>query len=304
MMKKFVFILALILLLGSCGKATAPIADINGGTKILAEGTNIEKIVEPSYDTLDEILDYSTSLAKVKVLAAENFEISTPTVRYTCEVISDYFGNIDYYGSSEGQIYVYEAPETFKNGDIYYLFMGGRESKIYPHIVYTTADKLFCVTETADGLEFFTDFRRYGLEKDSDIDFLIKEYIEKTDLSKKTLAYLPKVNSCDDMLALATDIWYVEAVSKAERQHPYMGTMLLEIREVLRGDYKLDEDGALQNFYQIVVPKEAPYEEGKEYLVLQGYRDGIEEATIISYEFGILSYDSVEAAEIISKLKG
>lgn len=144
-MKRTLLFAMFILMLGTaaCGEQTEPEQDVksnSGGLYSYLE----------DFDTLDDILKYSSDVVKATLVSIEDFDGS----------IQVYLFNVEetYFGGASNDIHMYDAyNEQYIIGHSYYLFLCGSESALYPHKIYTTVVKDFILDEMSLGTKAFAN---------------------------------------------------------------------------------------------------------------------------------------------------
>ena len=275
------YFLLLLLICTGCEESTT-----SNPTSIIESGGSAEEIKPANFI---QFLDQCTVAAKVRIIESNPFSTDGKVYQFKCEVLEDYFGNIDYDGVEPGFIYVYDQT-TMEPEEIRYMFLDARELLFYPHLPYAQIGSDFRVRIEDNRLVFTFPTCTYGLSESDDLDAIIRNYAENTDLTEKLITYFPQIGSYEDMASIATDVWLIEVKQYSPHEvNLYCGTINFEIIEVLRGEYDLTEEGS--QFYKSIISSELSFEPGERYILMLGKYPYYEQTTTIISEHYAFLYE-------------
>ena len=127
----FLMILLISMLIGCSGHTSNnPEAITLSGNYNLSNATSTEDGVEER--NIDYVLDHCKAAVLAEIVSCEEYYAEER--EYTCRIIHDYFGNINYEGMESGYITVLEDEGVYKAGDTAFLFLNYLASPYFPYI--------------------------------------------------------------------------------------------------------------------------------------------------------------------------
>lgn len=262
--------------------------------------------------TVDEYLDNCKAAVKVEIV--DTVELYELNVYYTCRVIEDYFGNLNYFGMEEGYINVYDSIIKYEPGDIAYMFLKAEDITSYPHIVYLQLSYKngYVRTKYEDGkfvsiyplesavspdnLYAFDETQLAAKSSSTDQAQLLEEEIKSYSLRRtKKLVCAPPVDSYAAMAEQAAEAWLIkiDSIVKDVDYGKFAKGFDCEILEV----YRTNSDAEPGIHSREIVLLENEIESGKTYLFFKGWHeDGFIDVT--SRDFCLLPSDSEEFPDI------
>ena len=124
-------ILLISMLIGCSGHTSNnPEAITLSGNYNLSNATSTEDGVEER--NIDYVLDHCKAAVLAEIVSCEEYYAEER--EYTCRIIHDYFGNINYEGMESGYITVLEDEGVYKAGDTAFLFLNYLASPYFPYI--------------------------------------------------------------------------------------------------------------------------------------------------------------------------
>lgn len=247
------------------------------------------------------LLDQCNIAVKAQIVGYDEFIFGA--YRYKCKVIDDYFANVDYMGGEDGCIYIYETWGGMRENEVRFFFLDGKQLVNYPHIAYYAIEYRFSPKLEDGKLEnWFWDEINMGLAQEDDIEELICNYVAENDITEKKIDYLPKIDSYEDMVALATDVWVIKIQDwNPTEGNTYCGLLNYKIEEVLFGDYSFKEES--DKYFQELVSNELVFEEGKQYIMLRGINPRYGTHSIISKDYCFVSEQDSLFVELVEKFQ-
>ena len=270
--KKATYIFLIILFIAStagCSRDTSNVSEAIA----LSGNYNLSNAASSGYDVEERNIDYVLDHCEAAILAEiiRCDEYYAEEREYTCRVIHDYFGNINFEGMESGYITVLEDDGVYKVGDQVFLFLNHIASPYFPYIVYIPADYYCQITLTNNNtLSFFApdiEEFHYGLAEDFDLSEYIFQYAaqhEKRAIIGRT------VYTNGETAREAADAMLCIAILERSEQTKYVDKIIANVVSVLKGtrDYE-------QNRVILYIPKEVECIIGKQYFVLIDKRDDL-----------------------------
>ena len=208
-------------------------------------------------DMLTALIKRGNALVLAEVVEIKPFIYGDQVL---CRVEKDYWGNLNYYGSEEGYIYVYSYENEFKIGDMPYLVLYGSDSQLYPHIRYGQRDSDFNVMYRPDGI-FVDELTKinYKITDNIDIDQTFSSSIDIVDTPE--IHTLERPDSFDAAYKMADDLLPIQVVDTKEKCDYFYAITFVALSDDKHGDYVKGE----VYIKNVTLPNEC--ESGEEYVL-------------------------------------
>ena len=234
--KSLLICLAMLLLLGGCGRAPVKPGEPEEAetyTRTFTENVAAENayLSAPSNtDSPEAVCRDAAVIVKAVYLGFREF--STVADVHLFSVAEEYTDRV-----REQVVHVYEGKETsFISGKTYYLFLSGFLSCFYPHPVYQRCAPLFLIGEDEAGYTFYGN-RTLGLEGVTDMGrYLREEIVGKGAYDRE--APLLKPETAEEACAGADVILeaVVLSVEDTAAMNPYIRYARYSVERILKGE--------------------------------------------------------------------
>lgn len=241
MKKLFLFIFAILLILcnAACRNTSNTTPQIEYAYDLgLSKNELSSNIGSENEDMLTALIKRGNALVLLEVVDVKPF-ISGDQV--LCRVEKDYWGNLNYYGTEEGYIYVYSHSNEFEVGDMPYLILYGSDSQLYPHIRYGQRDSDFNVMYNADGSISVDELTRisYNITEDTDIDSIFSSSVNIVDIPK--IHTLERPDSFDAAYKLSDNMLSIQVVDTRGKCDYFYAITFVALSDDLHGEYSKGE---------------------------------------------------------------